>query len=88
MRCCAARGIEYDSQAVEYVYENYYNRYGIPPRACHPRDIVSQVSDLAQYLEVEASLATQMLKLACGAYFLDMPEPPAANEEEREADVD
>jgi hypothetical protein len=88
MRCCAARGIEYDSQAVEYVYENYYDRYGIPPRACHPRDIVSQVSDLAQYLEVEASLATQMLKLACGAYFLDMPDPPAENEEEREADVD
>ena len=88
MRCCAACGIEYDSQAVEYVYENYYDRYGIPPRACHPRDIVGQVSDLAQYLEVEASLATQMLKLACRAYFLDMPDPPAANEEEREADVD
>ncbi len=88
MRCCAACGIEYDSQAVEYVYKNYYDRYGIPPRACHPRDIVSQVSDLAQYLEVEASLATQMLKLACRAYFLDMPDPPAANEEEREADVD
>ncbi len=88
MRCCAACGIEYDSQAVEYVYKNYYDRYGIPPRACHPRDIVGQVSDLAQYLEVEASLATQMLKLACRAYFLDMPDPPAANEEEREADVD
>ena len=88
MRCCAARGIEYDSQAVEYLYENYYDRYGILPRACHPRDIVNQVSDLAQYLEVEASLATQMLKLACGAYFLDMPDPPAANDEEREADVD
>jgi predicted ATPase with chaperone activity len=88
MRCCAARGIEYDGRAVEYVYENYYERYGIPPRACHPRDIVNQVSDLAQYLEVEASLATQMLKLACGAYFLDMPDPPPANEEEHEADVE
>ncbi len=48
---------------------------------------MSQVCDLAQYLEVEASLATPMLKLACGAYFLDMPDPPEADEEET-ADVD
>ncbi|MEJ2371272.1 MAG: hypothetical protein P8Y07_10565 [Gemmatimonadales bacterium] len=49
--------------------------------------IVNQVCDLAQYLEVEASLATPMLKLACGAYFLDTSDPQADNEE-TEAHVD
>ena len=86
-RCCEARGIEYTSEAVQYIYDTYYDYYDVPARACHPRDIVSQVCDLAQYLEVEASLATPMLKLACGAYFLDMPDPPAADEEET-GDVD
>ena len=86
-RCCAARGIEYAKSAVDWVYENYYDRHGIFARACHPRDIVNQVCDLAQYLEVEASLTTPMLKLACAAYFLDTSDPQAGTEE-TEAHVD
>ena len=86
-RCCVARGIPYESEAVAYIFETYYEPHGIFARACHPRDIVNQVCDLAQYLEVEASLATPMLKLACGAYFLDTSDPQADNEE-TEAHVD
>ena len=86
-RCCVARGIPYTSEAVAYIFETYYEPHGIYARACHPRDIVNQVCDLAQYLEVEASLATPMLKLACGAYFLDTSDPQA-DKEETEAHVD
>ncbi|UCG74976.1 MAG: ATP-binding protein [Gemmatimonadota bacterium] len=80
-RCCAARGIEYEKAAVDFIFENFYEPHGIFPRACHPRDLVNQVCDVAQYLEVEASLALPMLKLACGAYFLDTSDPQNASEE-------
>ncbi len=78
-RCCAARGVEYSKRAVDYLFDTYYD-HGISPRACHPRDIVNQVCDVAQYLEVEPSLSMQMLKLACGAYFLDTTTPQPGHE--------
>jgi hypothetical protein len=71
-RCCEARGIAYDARGVEYVFREVYGRRGIPPRSCHPRDILDHLVDVAHYLEVPPELTAELLERACAAYFLDV----------------
>ncbi|MGH7525158.1 MAG: ATP-binding protein [Gemmatimonadales bacterium] len=70
-RCCASRGIPFEEHAVQYIYSRYYKRLGIQPRACHPRDILDHVQDIARFLEVEHRLTNELLDRACQSYFLD-----------------
>jgi predicted ATPase with chaperone activity len=77
-RCCAARGLEYTAAGVDFVYRDYYGTRGIAPRACHPRDLVDHLCDVARYLEVEARLTPELLERACASYFLDTVSRPQA----------
>jgi hypothetical protein len=70
-RCCQERGITYQESAVEYIYSRYYERLGIQPRACHPRDLLDHLLDISRFLEVEHRLTTDLLDRACQSYFLD-----------------
>ncbi len=72
--CCAAANLKVTDGAVDVVFEQFYEGRGIPARACHPRDIVNHVLDLARYLGVEPEASRRMLELACRSYFLDVPE--------------
>jgi predicted ATPase with chaperone activity len=74
-RCCAERGIAYDEAAVHHVYRNYYERLGISPRKCHPRDILDHLLDIARFLEVDHHLTPELLDRACQSYFLDEARP-------------
>lgn len=71
-RCCEAQGLAYDPEAVRLIYEEYYQGRGIPPRACHPRDIVNHLVDLGRYLEIRPSLSREMVRQACRSYFLEV----------------
>jgi predicted ATPase with chaperone activity len=70
-RCCAARGIRYSTEAIDWIYSQYYERCGISPRACHPRDITDHVGDIARFIGTEAALSVELLDRACRSYFLD-----------------
>ncbi|HET6343244.1 MAG TPA: ATP-binding protein [Gemmatimonadota bacterium] len=70
-RACEARGIAYDGAAVDRIFRDYYDGRHIPPRGCHPRDIVQHVCDLARYERREPSLDERSLDDSCRAYFLD-----------------
>lgn len=70
-RACESRGIAYDPTAVDRIFRDYYDRRQIPPRGCHPRDIILHVCDLARYEGREPSLDEQSLDDSCRAYFLD-----------------
>lgn len=71
-RVCAAMSIPYSERGVDYVFERFYGDRGIPPRACHPRDISEHVLDVARFLDREPALDTDLLEAACESYFLDM----------------
>ncbi len=71
--CCESVGLEYSPTGVDLIYREFYDKRGVPPRACHPRDIVNHLLDLARYLGVEPEVSGRMLGLACRSYFLDMP---------------
>jgi predicted ATPase with chaperone activity len=70
-RCCAERGIAYDHEAVNHIYRQWYGRRGIHPRACHPRDILDHLVDIARFYEGKAMLDPDLVDRACRSYFLD-----------------
>jgi hypothetical protein len=40
-------------------------------RACHPRDLISQVVDRCRYEDREPAITREMLDAACGSYFVE-----------------
>lgn len=69
-RECERLGVPMSDWAVEHVFREYYEGQGIPPRCCHPRDILEKVVDAARFGEVEPSLDQDVLDRVCSSYFL------------------
>jgi len=70
-RCCEERVIPYQDTAVRYIYERYYEKLGMEPRGCHPRDILDHLLDISRFLGDEPRLSAELLDRACRSYFLD-----------------
>jgi predicted ATPase with chaperone activity len=68
-RMCEGRNLGYDPTALDYIY-TYYSRMGIEPRACHPRDLIEQVIDIAHFQGVEPTLSLELVAAACDSYFV------------------
>jgi predicted ATPase with chaperone activity len=71
-RLCARYGVPFDRSAVDFIYREYYIRHGIAPRGCHPRDLIADVLDLAEFLGRPPSLSEDMLDHACRSYFMSL----------------
>lgn len=70
-RYCAGAGLAYAPETVAYVFEQFYEKRGIPPRACHPRDLIAHVEDIARYMEIRPELSPALMDRACRSYFLE-----------------
>jgi hypothetical protein len=55
-----------------YILKEYYQQRKIEPRACHPRDILDELIDIARYLNVPATMAPELLEQACESYFVEL----------------
>lgn len=71
---CHEAGIDYEPEAVETLYRRFYNKHGIRPRGCHPRDILHHIRSIAAFEGFEPSLEPDILDRAAHAYFLVMEE--------------
>ena len=69
---CGLRGIQYDEQAVRYLLQEYYVKTNRKLRANHPRDLLDQIKDIAQYFGTEPKLTKEMIDRAADAYFVDL----------------
>ncbi len=82
---CEERGLSYAEDAVDLVFREFYERYGISPRSCHPRDLVADICDHARYRGVPPSLSEDLLRRACRSYFVNMDSSlPDGSESDRE----
>ena len=52
-------------------FDNYVKAHH-PLRACHARDLVDQLVDIAHFMGVEPTLSKELLDKAAQAYFVDM----------------
>jgi len=71
-RVCETKGVPYDDQGLAYLIQEHYLKPNRPARACHPRDIVDQLADIARYLNVPATLSQDLIDRACEAYFVEI----------------
>ena len=78
-RVCAGMRVPFDPAGVEFLYRHYYDPGRVAPRACHPRDIVDHVRDVARYRRVPATLADDLLDAACRSYFIELSDAPDAD---------
>jgi len=71
-RYCEARDVPYDEKGLVYVIKEYYKKRHIEPRACHPRDILDEIIDIARYLNVPPRMSIELLEQACETYFVEL----------------
>ncbi len=68
---CQRRNLKFHQVMVAYLRRRHYGPAGRPLRACHPRDLLDQVTALCRYRGVEPSITRELLDAACAAYFVD-----------------
>jgi predicted ATPase with chaperone activity len=71
-RVCQARKVPYDEQVFRYLLQEYYVKRNLKLRASHPRDLLDQMNDIAEYLGVEPRLTKEMIDQAAEAYFVNI----------------
>jgi MoxR-like ATPase len=77
---CKRRNMRFHQVMVAYLQRRHYKPSGRPLRACHPRDLLDQVSALCRYRGVEPTITRELLDAACKSYFVGeapMPQLPA-----------
>lgn len=70
-RECRSHGVEPRPEAIAYIYKAYYHDRGIPIRACHPRDIVEKIVEVARWNRHAPELTVEAIDLVCNGYFLE-----------------
>jgi hypothetical protein len=75
---CRRRGLTFDAVMVEYLDRKYYKPRHLQMRACHPRDLISQVVDMCRYMNREPVITRELLDAACASYFIEESESQAA----------
>ena len=68
---CRRRNLRFHQVMVAYLQRRHYSPNGRPLRACHPRDLLDQVTALCRYRGVEPSITRELLDAACASYFVD-----------------
>lgn len=71
-RMCQNRKVPYDEQGLVYLLKEYYHKGQNELRACHPRDILDEILDVARYLDVPPMMSKELIDLACQSYFVKL----------------
>src|SRR6185503_18449492 len=74
---CRRRQLRFHQVMVAYLHRRHYLPVGRPMRACHPRDLIDQVTALCRYRGIEPAITRDLLDAACVSYFVEEPETPA-----------
>jgi hypothetical protein len=85
---CRARHLRFHQVMVAYLQRRHYGPYGRPMRACHPRDLLEQITALCRYQGREPVITRDLLDAACSAYFVDEPTVAAAKRKPSRRDVE
>ena len=67
---CERRGMPFHKVMIAYLQRRHYLPHRRPLRACHPRDLLDQVTALCRYRGIEPAITREMLDAACSAYFV------------------
>jgi len=74
---CKRRDLKFHQVMIAYLQRRHYGPAKRPLRACHPRDLIDQVTALCRYRGVQPTITRELLDKACESYFVD--DNPGAN---------
>lgn len=69
---CRIMQVPYDEQGLAYLIKEWYIQRDRDLRNVHPRDILSQLKDIAAYREVPPTLSKELIDAACESYFVEL----------------
>lgn len=69
---CRLMKVPYDEQGLAYLLNEWYIAHDRDMRFVHPRDILSQLLDIATYLDQPPALTKDLLDRACLSYFVEL----------------
>ena len=88
---CEKRQLKFHQVMVAYLQRRHYRPHGRARRACHPRDLLDQVTALCRYRGIEPTISRELLDAACANYFVDTTDlaetPKVRRREKRQLEV-
>lgn len=69
---CRVLRVPYDEQGLAYLLNEWYIRQERDLRFVHPRDLLSQLIDIATYLNKPPTLTKELIDRACESYFVEL----------------
>jgi predicted ATPase with chaperone activity len=70
-RVAGGKEIDFSEASLAYLIREHYIKAKRPPRACHPRDLLDQILDIARYLNVPPTLSKELIDRAAESYFVE-----------------
>jgi predicted ATPase with chaperone activity len=71
-RVAQSKDIAFDEQILSYLLQKYYVKSNRQLRACHPRDILDHLTDIARFRGIPPQLSRELIDQACEGYFVDL----------------
>jgi predicted ATPase with chaperone activity len=72
IRMCRERKVPYDEQGLIFLIREYYQNRHTELRACHPRDILDQIVDIARYESIPPRMTPELISAAAESYFVEL----------------
>ena len=64
-------GIAYREEVIDHLIDHWYRRHNMDFNACHPRDLVDHIIDMARYYNRSPELQKELIDQACENYFVE-----------------
>ena len=71
-RVAAKKGLEFRKDVLDYLLKEHYEKTGVKLNACHPRDIIDQIIDIARYRETPPVMTKEVIDGAWANYFVEL----------------
>ena len=71
-RVAASKKIAVADAALAYLVQEHYIKVHRAPRACHARDLLDQMIDIAHYLNVPPTMSKELIDRAAKSYFVEL----------------
>jgi predicted ATPase with chaperone activity len=71
-RVAQSKDIPFDEGVMNYLVQEYYDKSTRQFRACHPRDILDHLTDIARFQGIPPQLTKELIDQACAGYFVDL----------------
>jgi hypothetical protein len=81
---CERRQLRFHQVMMAYLHRRHYRPAGRSLRACHPRDLIDQITALCRYRGIKPVITRELIDAACASYFID-PAPDMGIEEDATA---